>query len=177
MKRTIKYTSTLLVILLSVASMANAQSLKAGEYTINGTQYEVRESNEYAYFGISRKNRAPLPKNKETINGLPSYYVRTIPTNESVWHQLVLNLLGSQRVSILKQNKETLKATFYFKPNGDIYFMSFRLKSNTKFTLQEIVGIEQELLQKYKATLKSDNNGHLQLAWISINSNLDFSKL
>lgn len=157
--------------------MANAQSLKAGEYTINGIQYEVRESKEYSYFGVSRKVVPETAENKETINGLPSYYVKPVPTNEAVWHQLVFSVLGSQRIAALKQNKDRLDITFYFKPNGEIYYMTFMLKNNSIFTLQEIVNIERELLQKYKATLKSDNNGHLQLAWMSIYTQLDFSKL
>ena len=163
--------------LLLASPLANAQSLKEGEYTVNGVLYRVHESKEYSHFGIQRKNKPYIPENKETINGLPSYYVKPVPTNEAVWHQLVLNVLGSQRIAALKQNKDRLRITFYCKPNGEIYYMRLNVRKHSIFTLQEVVKIEQELLQKYKATLKSDNNEHLQLSWTGITSELDFSKL
>lgn len=91
--------------LLSVSPVANAQSLKAGECTVNGVLYRVHESKAYSYIGTERKKHDPLPQNKETINGPPSYYVKPVPINQAVWHQLVLNVLGSQRIVALKQNQ------------------------------------------------------------------------
>src|SRR5690606_34292511 len=140
--------------LLFASPLANAQSLKGGEYTVNGVLYRVHESIEYSYFGIQRKNKPFIPNDKEIINGLPSYYVKPVPTNEAAWHQLVLNLLGNQRLAALKQNKDRLEIIFHVKPNGEIYYMYLSVRKNSIFTLQEIVNIEQELLQKYKATLK-----------------------
>src|SRR5690554_266247 len=177
MKKSIIYISVLFAAWLLISSTASAQSLKAGEYTVNGIRFKVYESKEKTFFGIVRANRPFIPENKETINGIASYYVRPTLTNKEAWQQMTINILGNQRVAALKQNKERLNVRFFVKPNGEIYYMAFRVTHNSILTLQEIVKIEQVLLKKYKMALKSDNNAHLQLAWIMINSELDFSKL
>src|SRR5690606_9863918 len=123
MKKKTIYIISFFAFLLLASPLANAQSLKGGEYTVSGVQYRIDEPKEYSFIGIARRNRDPLPQNKETINGLPSYYVKPVPTNEAVWHQLVFSVLGSQRIAALKQNKDRLDITFYFKPNGEIYYM------------------------------------------------------
>lgn len=150
-------------------------TIKAGTYTINEIDYKISKNDTYSFYSIYRPNRPRLPQNREIVNNIPLDYIKTRLTNQDVWKQLVKESLGMDKVKELKQNGEELELTFYFRPNGSVFFILYKLATQTDLTIEDVARIDQVLMKDYKGTFTSINDGHQYLYYIDINSELNFA--
>lgn len=174
-----KYILTVLALISLVLSLQTsfAQTITVGEHTINDSIYKVALSSDNLRLIIELKNKPFIPDNKEIIDGLYSYDVDVHATNRTAWQQLVLNTLPKEKVDSLKQRKEKLRIYFTVKPTGEMYFKSYILPHNTILTVQDLSNMDRKLMKDFRFDFKSPKNRHLQLSFVMMNLDLDFSKL
>ncbi len=176
MKKHIIIVLTVVSLVLSLQT-SFAQKITVGEHSINNSIYKVTLSSDKSNLILSLKNKPHIPDNKEIIDGLYSYDIGVYATNRTAWQQLVLNTLPKGKVDSLKQRKEKISILFLAKPTGEIYFRSYILPHNTILTVQDLSNMDRKLTNDFRFDFKSPKNRHLQLSFVMMDWNLDFSKL
>ncbi len=176
MKNRIKQLLTTIVCILLVIHVQAQQQIREGKLTIDGNTYEITRSSSGPYYLVWNMDRSELRPNREMVNGIPLELANTKMTNKNELMEVVCEALGAEKRAQLSTQKEKISGWIYYRGDGSVINIVFKVIDHTKLTLNDLFKIEETFKTRFKANLESVGNLHQHLYHISFNYEWNFDQ-